>query len=80
MASWVVGSVVICLLVLVLVVRGGGFGERWGWEPLIRSAVDREVEEEEQVDEVKAQGATRWAVLVAGSKGYANYRHQVSLN
>lgn len=22
---------------------------------------------------------TRWAVLVAGSSGYANYRHQVSL-
>ncbi|KAI3727504.1 hypothetical protein L6452_16120 [Arctium lappa] len=71
MASWVVGSMVIWLLVLVLVVRGGGFGERWGWEPLIRSPVDFE---EEQVDE--ADGATRWAVLVAGSKGFANYRHQ----
>jgi legumain len=24
-------------------------------------------------------GATRWAVLVAGSSGYGNYRHQVRL-
>jgi legumain len=25
------------------------------------------------------EGATRWAVLVAGSSGYGNYRHQVRL-
>lgn len=25
----------------------------------------------------KSNGGTRWAVLVAGSSGWANYRHQV---
>ena len=40
-----------------------------GWEPEIRMPAESEE------DEV----GTRWAVLVAGSSGYGNYRHQVNL-
>lgn len=40
------------------------------WDPLIRSPVDRDDDETEG-------GGVRWAVLVAGSNGYGNYRHQV---
>ncbi|KAM0058407.1 putative legumain protein [Helianthus debilis subsp. tardiflorus] len=78
-------SRIICFtLVLVTVValsygaagRGGSGGQnwRWGWDPLIRSPVDAE----EEVDEQMTNG-TRWAVLVAGSKGYGNYRHQADV-
>lgn len=54
-----------CILAALLLfdfVAGG----RWD------SAIRMPIEEEE--DEV----GTRWAVLVAGSSGYANYRHQVN--
>lgn len=34
------------------------------------------IEREEAVEDDEI--GTRWAVLVAGSNGYANYRHQVS--
>jgi len=43
------------------------------WDPVIR--LPGEVVDDAEVDEV----GTRWAVLVAGSSGYGNYRHQVSL-
>lgn len=42
------------------------------WDPLIRSPVDRDDDETEE-----GGGGVRWAVLVAGSNGYGNYRHQV---
>ncbi|KAD3641216.1 hypothetical protein E3N88_30440 [Mikania micrantha] len=52
--------------------RGGSAHRwRWGWDPLIRSPVD-------DVDEQMTNG-TRWAVLVAGSNGYGNYRHQADV-
>ncbi|PWA93794.1 asparaginyl endopeptidase 1 [Artemisia annua] len=69
---------VICLIVVlvtVVVILPAGAATRggWRWDPLIRSPVDLE-------DELDAQmgNGTRWAVLVAGSNGYGNYRHQVS--
>lgn len=46
---------------------------RLEWDPVIR--LPGEVVDDAEVDEV----GTRWAVLVAGSSGYGNYRHQVSL-
>ncbi|KAJ0667662.1 putative legumain protein [Helianthus annuus] len=78
-------SRIICFtLVLVTVValsygaagRGSSGGQkwRWGWDPLIRSPVDAE----QEVDEQMTNG-TKWAVLVAGSKGYGNYRHQADV-
>lgn len=45
------------------------------WDPAIRLPSEKEVSEEESKDEI----GTRWAVLVAGSMGFGNYRHQVSL-
>ncbi|KAG9154424.1 hypothetical protein Leryth_000858 [Lithospermum erythrorhizon] len=66
------------LLVVLLVVllpfevtgrrKTGRFGS---WDPIIRSPVE-EIEEEDG-------GGTRWAVLVAGSNGYGNYRHQADV-
>lgn len=44
------------------------------WEPLIRSPVD----DPESEDLVENRG-TKWAILVAGSNGFQNYRHQVNI-
>lgn len=52
--------------------EAAGGGRKPGWNPLIRQPVDRDDESLED----ETQG-TRWAVLVAGSNGYGNYRHQV---
>ncbi|GKE44672.1 asparaginyl endopeptidase 1, partial [Tanacetum coccineum] len=62
-------------VVVVVVVLPAGAATRggWRWDPLIRSPVDLEDELDEQMG-----NGTRWAVLVAGSNGYGNYRHQVN--
>ncbi|XP_058104586.1 vacuolar-processing enzyme [Magnolia sinica] len=44
------------------------------WDPAIRMPTDKQ-ESEEDGDEI----STRWAVLVAGSAGYGNYRHQADV-
>ncbi|MFS7929138.1 putative legumain protein [Helianthus anomalus] len=70
-------SHIICLILGLVTVSYGskGSGHRQQlWDPLIRSPVDLEAD----VDENMTNG-TRWAVLVAGSKGFGNYRHQVSV-
>ncbi|KAL4341887.1 hypothetical protein GQ457_08G027170 [Hibiscus cannabinus] len=66
------------LLVLLLfeaihVGRAGRFNQ---WESGIRLPSERD-DEPEDVDE--KQLGTRWAVLVAGSAGYDNYRHQADV-
>ena len=33
--------------------------------------------EKDDAEDVDGEVGTRWAVLVAGSAGYGNYRHQV---
>lgn len=45
---------------------------RFEWDSVIRLPT-------EPVDADSDEGGTRWAVLVAGSSGYGNYRHQVGL-
>lgn len=47
----------------------------WGreWAPAIRLPTERQV----SVDDDKV--GTRWAVLIAGSNGYGNYRHQADI-
>ncbi|KAK3041062.1 hypothetical protein RJ639_026859 [Escallonia herrerae] len=68
----------LALLLLVLVmlpseaVAGRGAGLLNRWEPFIRSPVVTEAGEQ------KGNG-TRWAVLVAGSSGFGNYRHQADI-
>ena len=71
------------LLVLVLAAAAAG-AEKGEWDPVIRMPGEKEPAgshshsgegfEGEDDDAV----GTRWAVLVAGSSGYGNYRHQVS--
>ncbi|KAJ0564897.1 putative legumain protein [Helianthus annuus] len=69
-------SHIICLILGLVTVSYGskGSGHRQLWDPLIRSPVDLEAD----VDENMTNG-TRWAVLVAGSKGFGNYRHQADV-
>jgi len=73
------------LLVLVLAAAAAAAGaEKGEWDPVIRMPGEKEPAgshshsgegfEGEDDDAV----GTRWAVLVAGSSGYGNYRHQVS--
>lgn len=79
MVSRVINLVLVTVVVLTYgaAAARGGSGQRywrWGWDPLIRSPVDAK----QEVDDEMTNG-TRWAVLVAGSNGYGNYRHQVSV-
>lgn len=67
-------------LLLVLCAPAGADVSKGKWEPLIRMPGEKEpatargFEGPEEEDGV----GTRWAVLIAGSSGYGNYRHQVS--
>ena len=64
------------LLILVLLgfeVIGGGRASRLNrWESGIRMPTEKD-----DAEDVDGEVGTRWAVLVAGSAGYGNYRHQV---
>lgn len=68
---------VLAVLVLIFSIWCEGASTRGAgmWDPAIRLPSEKEVSEEESEDEI----GTRWAVLVAGSMGFGNYRHQVSL-
>lgn len=68
------------LVVMVLIVPWScafRVGPRAGsvnrFESMLRSPVELDDEEE-------MRNGTNWAVLVAGSNGYGNYRHQVRLS
>lgn len=65
------------LLLLVLLffeAIGGGRALRVDpWESSIRMPTEKD----EPAEDDEKEGGTRWAVLVAGSSGYGNYRHQV---
>jgi hypothetical protein len=55
--------------------------EEGGWDPVIRMPGEEEpaaARGGERLDDEDDDVGTRWAVLVAGSSGYGNYRHQVS--
>jgi legumain len=68
---------VLALLLLIISIRCEGAWIRGAglWDPEIRLPSEKEVWEEESEDEI----GTRWAVLVAGSMGFGNYRHQVNI-
>ncbi|GJT14889.1 vacuolar-processing enzyme [Tanacetum coccineum] len=70
--EWVVEVTVV--VVVVVLPAGAATRGGWRWDPLIRSPVDLEDELDEQMG-----NGTRWAVLVAGSNGYGNYRHQADV-
>ncbi|KAJ0736439.1 putative legumain protein [Helianthus annuus] len=69
----------ICLLLVLMMVmalpNGAAAARRVSisdyWDPFIRSPVDLEDDE--------LGNGTRWALLVAGSKGYQSYRHQANV-
>ncbi|XP_031247873.1 legumain-like [Pistacia vera] len=61
------------LFFLVLAVFGGGEGGRLNQRE--SAIIKLPTEKEEPAEEV----GTRWAVLVAGSSGYGNYRHQADV-
>lgn len=67
------------LLLLVLLffeAIGGGRALRVDpWESSIRMPT----ETDEPAEDDEKEGGTRWAVLVAGSSGYGNYRHQADV-
>lgn len=54
------------LLIFHMATENGEAARLNPWDTIIRQSTDK----------VDQQG-TRWAVLVAGSNGYGNYRHQV---
>ncbi|XP_030945423.1 legumain isoform X2 [Quercus lobata] len=66
------------LLILVLLgfeVIGGGRASRLNrWESGIRMPTEKD-----DAEDVDGEVGTRWAVLVAGSSGYGNYRHQADI-
>ncbi|XP_043718084.1 vacuolar-processing enzyme [Telopea speciosissima] len=62
------------LFLLVSTIVGGGAARRERWESIIKLPTEKEdlgVEEK--------RNGTRWAVLVAGSSGFGNYRHQADV-
>jgi legumain len=77
MARWWV-----CGLLSLLAVAAAAAGAEGNAEPLIRLPTQNEHDDAAPAPAPSAEeeaGVTRWAVLVAGSNGYDNYRHQVRL-
>lgn len=71
-------GVYLALVMMVLMILPQSFAFRVGrtgslnrFESLLRSPVEFDDDDEE------VRNGTNWAVLVAGSNGYGNYRHQV---
>ncbi|KAL5551103.1 hypothetical protein UlMin_001279 [Ulmus minor] len=64
--------VLVAILLLLGNVKAGKFDL---WE----SAIRMPIEKDEPGDVEKEEAGTRWAVLVAGSNGYGNYRHQADV-
>jgi legumain len=77
---WVWGFVVALLAVAA---AADGEEEEGKWEPLIRMPTeegdDAEAAAPAPAPAAADYGGTRWAVLVAGSSGYGNYRHQADV-
>lgn len=65
-------STALLLLLSLLLVRTESRGR---FEPKILMPTDKTETAEQDKDSI----GTRWAVLVAGSSGYGNYRHQVHI-
>ena len=62
----------VLFLVLILLVGNGEASRFDRWESTIRLPTEKD-----ETEELAGEVGTRWAVLVAGSSGYGNYRHQV---
>lgn len=64
-------SVVLLVALLSVAFTGGRASRLNRWELEIKMPTEKDVAEGDE------ELGTRWAVLVAGSQGYGNYRHQV---
>ena len=77
---WCVALLVVALAAAAAAAGAGA--EEGEWDPVIRMPGGKEPAAARgggRLDEEADDGVgTRWAVLVAGSSGYGNYRHQVS--
>ncbi|XP_019175471.1 PREDICTED: vacuolar-processing enzyme-like [Ipomoea nil] len=72
-SSYITFKVILVLAVLVVAVQPPPCGAATDrLSTLLRSAVDNDGEDENS-------GGRKWAVLVAGSNGYWNYRHQADI-
>jgi legumain len=74
-AAWLCGLLSLLTLAAAALVADGAEGE---WEPLIRMPTAKGSDAASAPAAEDDEVGTRWAVLVAGSFGYGNYRHQVS--
>ncbi|KAK3141941.1 hypothetical protein QOZ80_4BG0340150 [Eleusine coracana subsp. coracana] len=83
-AAWLCGLLLSLLALTSAASAAEADGAEGNWEPLIRmptekggdaaaAAASTAAEEEEQ------EVGTKWAVLIAGSSGYGNYRHQADV-
>lgn len=64
------GILVLLLAAAALPLQGAGGRRRSPWDSIIRLPTD---------PPAPVENATRWAVLVAGSNGFGNYRHQADI-
>ena len=78
--SFVKVMVILVMLQMKSVVREGEGRRFKGWDDDEEesSNVRLKIPSKATAEEAEADQGTRWAVLVAGSSGYENYRHQVS--
>jgi legumain len=67
----------VCGLLSLLAVAAAAAAADGSAEPLIRLPTQDEHGAAPAPAPSAEEGITRWAVLVAGSSGYDNYRHQV---
>ncbi|KAL4018969.1 hypothetical protein IC575_022601 [Cucumis melo] len=68
------------LLLLLLLAYGGAHASPWDrWERTIRMPTEEEEVGGSGGDDDDRKVGTRWAVLVAGSSGFGNYRHQADI-
>ncbi|TVT98036.1 hypothetical protein EJB05_56669 [Eragrostis curvula] len=75
-AAWLYG-----LLSLLAVASASADGAEGKWEPLIRMPTEKggDAAASAAAAAGKDEVGTRWAVLIAGSSGYGNYRHQADV-
>lgn len=70
-----IASTVALLLLLLLPLEAGKTGRAGRFNPTFDQVIRMPRKEDD--DRGLEGNGTRWAVLVAGSLGYGNYRHQV---
>jgi legumain len=81
-AAWLCGLLLSLLAVAAAASAAAADGTEGTCEPLIRMPTEKGVDASAAATSAAAEEGddeviTKWALLVAGSSGYGNYRHQV---